>query len=116
MIWRKIYPCLNETIDQKEVEQMKKYEIMYIIRPTVESENVKTIVNQFSEVFVKLDSKVLELKELGMKMLAYEIDHHRKGYYILMLVEANNEAIVEFNRVVRINEDVIRFIVVKEGE
>lgn len=95
---------------------MRKYEVMYIIRPTVESENVKTIVNKFNELFVRYDSKVLELKELGLKFLAYEIEHHRKGYYIWMKVEANNDAIVEFNRVVRIDEDVIRFIVVKEGE
>jgi small subunit ribosomal protein S6 len=95
---------------------MKKYEIMYIIRPTVESENIKTIVNNFNDIFVRFDSKVLELKELGLKDLAYEIEHHRKGYYVWLLVEATPEAVAEFNRVVRITEEVIRFIVVKEGE
>ncbi|TVP86711.1 MAG: 30S ribosomal protein S6 [Acholeplasmataceae bacterium] len=95
---------------------MKKYEVMYIIRPTVESENIKTIVNNFSQIFVNYDSQVLELKELGLKDLAYEIDHHKKGYYVWLLVEATSEAIAEFNRVVRITEDIIRYIVVKEGE
>ncbi|PKK93026.1 MAG: 30S ribosomal protein S6 [Tenericutes bacterium HGW-Tenericutes-6] len=95
---------------------MKKYEIMYIIRPTVESENIKTIVNNFNDLFVRFESQVLELKELGLKDLAYEIEHHRKGYYVWLLVEATPEAVAEFNRVVRITEEVIRFIVVKEGE
>ena len=95
---------------------MKKYEVMYIIRPTVESENIKKIVNNFSDIFVNYSSEVLELKELGLKDLAYEIDHHRKGYYVWMLVNATPEAIAEFNRVVRITESVMRFIVVKEGE
>lgn len=95
---------------------MKKYEVMYIIRPTVESENIKTIVNNFSQIFVNYDSQVLELKELGLKDLAYEIEHHKKGYYVWLLVEATSEAIAEFNRVVRITEDIIRYIVVKEGE
>lgn len=95
---------------------MKKYEVMYIIRPTVESENTKKIINQFSELFVNYSSQVLELKELGLKDLAYEIEHHKKGYYVWMLVSATPEAIAEFNRVVRINEEIIRFIVVKEGE
>jgi small subunit ribosomal protein S6 len=95
---------------------MKKYEIMYIIRPTIESENVKQIVNEINEIFVNYNGQVLELKELGLKDLAYEIDHLRKGYYVWLLVEASTEAIAEFNRVIRIKEEVIRFIVVKEGE
>ena len=98
------------------MERMKKYEVMYIIRPTVESENIKTIVNNFNEIFVNYNSEVLELKELGLKDLAYEIDHHKKGYYVWLLVNATPEAIAEFNRVVRIKEEVLRFIVVKEGE
>lgn len=52
---------------------------MYIIRPTVESENIKQIVNHFNEIFVNFNSEVLELKELGLKDLAYEIDHHKKA-------------------------------------
>ena len=95
---------------------MKKYEIMYIIRQTVESESIKTIVNHFNEIFVSYTSEVLEIKELGLKELAYEIDHHKKGYYVWLLVNATPEAVAEFNRVVRITEEVIRFIVVKEGE
>jgi len=95
---------------------MKTYEIMYIIRPTVESEQIKEIINHFNDIFVSFNSEVLELKEMGLKDLAYEIDHHKKGYYVWLKVNANNEAIAEFNRVVRITETVMRFIVVKEGE
>lgn len=94
----------------------KKYEVMYIIRPNVESDDVKVIVDRFNNIFTAHDSDVLELKEIGLKDLAYEIDHHRKGYYVWLLVNATNDAVEEFNRVVRINEQVIRFIVVKEGE
>ena len=95
---------------------MKKYEVMYIIRPTVEEEGVKEIISNINDIFVNYGSKVLEIKEIGLKDLAYEIDHHKKGYYVWLNVEANNDAIAEFNRVIRINEQVIRFLVVKEGE
>ncbi|VEU80216.1 30S ribosomal protein S6 [Haploplasma axanthum] len=94
----------------------KKYEVMYIIRPNVESEGVKQIVDRFNNVFTSHESDVVELKEIGLKDLAYEIDHHKKGYYVWLLVNATTEAITEFNRLVRINEQVLRFIVVKEGE
>ena len=95
---------------------MKKYEVMYVVRPNVEKEEVKNIINNFNDIFVKMNSEVLELKEIGLKDLAYEIDHHKKGYYVWLKVNASNEAIAEFNRVVRITETVMRFIVLKEGE
>lgn len=94
----------------------RKYEVMYIIRPNVEGEEVKQIIDRFNNVFTSNESDIVELKEIGLKDLAYEIEHHRKGYYVWLLVDATTEAVEEFNRVVRINEQVIRFIVVKEGE
>ncbi|MDY0346127.1 MAG: 30S ribosomal protein S6 [Acholeplasma sp.] len=95
---------------------MKKYEIMYIIRPNLESEETKNLVASLSNIFTERQSEVLELKEIGLKDLAYEIDHLKKGYYVWTLVNATNEAVEEFNRVVRITENVIRYIVVKDGE
>ena len=95
---------------------MRTYEVMYIIRPTVEAEQVKGLIQSFNELFTNFQSEVVEKKEMGLKDLAYEIDHHKKGYYVWLKVKANNEAIAEFNRIIRITEDVIRFIVVKEGE
>ncbi|MFA5719908.1 MAG: 30S ribosomal protein S6 [Acholeplasmataceae bacterium] len=95
---------------------MKKYEIMYIIKPDLEGEETKAQIERLSTIFNNFGSKVLEHKEMGLKDLAYEIDHYKKGYYVWQLVEASPEAIFEFNRVIRITEDVIRFIVIKEGE
>ncbi len=95
---------------------MKRYEVMYLIRPTLESEAVKKVVGDVNNIFTSFDSTIVELKELGLKDLAYEIEDHRKGYYVWLLVDATPEAIAEFNRVIRITESVIRYIVVKEGE
>ena len=95
---------------------MKKYEIMYIIRPNLESEETKNLIANLSNIFTERQSEVLELKEIGLKDLAYEINHIKKGYYVWQLVNAGPEAVKEFNRVIRITESVIRFIVIKEGE
>ena len=95
---------------------MKNYEVMYIVRPNLELEGVKKIIADFNDIFTSRDSKILELKETGLKDLAYEIDHFSKGYYVYLVVDATPEAVAEFNRVVRITEDVIRFIVVVKGE
>ena len=56
----------------------KQYEVMYIIRPNVEGEEVKKIIDGFNNIFTSNNSDVVELKEIGLKDLAYEIDHHKK--------------------------------------
>ena len=95
---------------------MKKYEVMYILRPTLEAEAIKAVVENTSNIFTSNGSKVLECKEWGFRELAYEIEHHKKGYYVWMLVEATVEALNEFNRIAGYSEDIIRHIVVKDGE
>ena len=95
---------------------MKKYEVMYILRPTLEAEAIKAVVESTSNIFTSNGSKVLECKEWGFRELAYEIEHHKKGYYVWMLVEATVEALNEFNRIAGYSEDIIRSIVVKDGE
>lgn len=95
---------------------MKKYEVMYILRSNLEQEVIKEEVAKLAKIFENSDSKVLETKEWGLRELAYEIEKMRKGYYVWMLVEAAPKAIEEFNRVVGYDENVIRHIVVKDGE
>ena len=93
---------------------MKKYEVMYIIRPTVEEESRVALINEINEVFVKNGSTVTKVTEWGMKDLAYEVADFRKGYYVLLNVDATPEAVAEFNRVANIKEDIIRNILVAE--
>ncbi|ABX80819.1 30S ribosomal protein S6 [Acholeplasma laidlawii] len=95
---------------------MRKYELMYIANPQLDPEKLKGLVANLSNVITSNGGSVLSLKEIGLKDLAYEINKHRKGYYVWMLVEASPEAIAEYKRVVNITESVIRNIEVKEGE
>ncbi len=95
---------------------MRKYEIMYIIRPTVEEEARTALVKKVNDVFINLKSEVTNVDEWGMRDLAYEIEKHRKGYYVVLNVSASHEAVLEFERVARINEDIIRFLCVREDE
>ena len=91
---------------------MKKYEVMYIIRPNVDEEGKKAIIEKINNVFVKAASTVSEVKEWGLRELAYEIDGETKGYYVLLNVEATPAAVAEFDRVANIDETVIRHIVI----
>ena len=92
---------------------MKKYEIMFIVRPDMEEAEIKKIAESIKKVLTDKKAKVLEEKAMGQRELAYEINKMTTGYYYLYVVEASSEAEQEFNRVARINENILRSIVVK---
>ncbi len=93
---------------------MRKYEIMYIIRPTVLEDDRKVLVEELHNIFTSRNCELLEVNEWGMRDLAYEIDKHQKGYYVVLSVNSTDEARAEFDRVVRIKEDVIRHLIIRD--
>jgi small subunit ribosomal protein S6 len=95
---------------------MNKYEIMYIIRPNMEEEAQKALVERFSGILTDNGAEITNVKEMGKRRLAYEINDLREGYYMLINTTSNVEAINEFNRLAKINEDIIRLMIIKEDE
>lgn len=93
---------------------MRKYEVMYIIRPSIEEEAQKALVERFNEVLTEKGAEITEAKEWGKRRLAYEINDFRDGFYMVLKVNSNPEAIQEFERLAKISEDIIRHIVVKD--
>ena len=92
---------------------MKKYEILFIVRPDLEEKAIKEVAKNFEKVLVDNKANILSSKEMGQKELAYEIKKHKSGYYFLINVEANNKKIDEFNRLATISEDIIRHLIVR---
>ena len=92
---------------------MRKYEIMYIIRPTVEEEAKKALIERFDEVLTSNGAEIIESKEWGKRRLAYEIDDLREGFYQLVTLNASTEALDEFKRLANINENIIRHMAVR---
>ena len=95
---------------------MRKYEIMYIIRPNIEEEAKQSVVERFDNILASQGAEIIESKDWGKRRLAYEIEDFREGYYRLINVNANAEAVQEFDRLAKINDDIIRHIVIKEEE
>ena len=56
---------------------MKKYEVMFILRSNLDQDAIKAEIEAAKNIFTSNDSKVLEVKEWGLRELAYEIDHNR---------------------------------------
>ncbi|MBO1514946.1 30S ribosomal protein S6 [Metabacillus bambusae] len=95
---------------------MKKYEVMYIIRPNIEDEAKKALVERFNNVLSDNGAELNESKEWGKRRLAYEINDFRDGYYMLLQVNSEAAAVQEFDRLAKISEDIIRHIVIKKED
>lgn len=94
---------------------MNKYETIFIINPSVEETGVKELIQKFSDL-INSDGKVESVEELGKKKLAYEIKKNSEGIYVLINFDANSSLIKELERVYRITDEVIKFIVVRKDE
>lgn len=94
---------------------MNKYESVIIINPNLEEEAIKALIEKISNL-INTDGKVSSVEEVGKKKLAYEIKKNKEGFYVVFKFEANPELITELERVYRITDEVIKFIVIKEEE
>lgn len=92
---------------------MKKYELMFIVKPVLEEAAVKKIADDMQKVIEKEKGKVVELKNMGKRELAYEMKKFKTGHYFLLTIEAPVNAIEEFTRIANVSEDIIRYLVVK---
>ena len=96
---------------------MRKYEVMFIVKPDLEEADMKKIVKDMESVLKNNKAKVLELKEMGQKELAYEMNKYKTGYYFLFTIETENDnATKEFDRLALINENILRHLIVRVGE
>ena len=92
---------------------MNKYESVVIINPGVEENGMKELIQKFSSL-INSDGKVENVNELGKKRLTYEIAKQKEGYYIVIDFEANPSLIAELERIYRITDNVMKFIVVRK--
>jgi small subunit ribosomal protein S6 len=96
---------------------MRKYEIMFIVKPDLEEGAIKNVFDSMKGVLEGKKAKILEEKEMGQRELAYEINKYKNGYYFYFLIEEENaEAINEFDRLALINENIIRHLIVRVEE
>ena len=92
---------------------MDRYEIMFIVKNTIEEEKVKKIADSLKDLITNDKGNIIDFKEMGKRKLAYPIKKEVTGTYYVMTVEANHDTIKEFSRKVSINENVLRHLVMR---
>lgn len=96
---------------------MRKYEIMFIVRPTLSEDEIKGVIKNFGEILTNNGAKIVHEKDMKQRELAYEIKDFKSGYYYVYKVEASDDkAIREFDRLALISKDVIRHLITKEED
>lgn len=95
---------------------MSNYESVLIARQDLGASQVNDIVASLSDVIKNQGGEVVNVDNWGLKNLAYRIKKNRKGYYVLLNIVAPAQAIFEYERLVRLNEDIIRYMTVKVDE
>ncbi|PQP79791.1 30S ribosomal protein S6 [Candidatus Phytoplasma phoenicium] len=95
---------------------MRKYEIMYILSPKLDENDIKKITTNINSIFTKEGKILVSEIESELKNLAYSIQKFDRGFYNNLVVETNQKTINEFNRIANITEEIIRFIVLKKED
>jgi small subunit ribosomal protein S6 len=90
------------------------YETMYILRPDLNDEAIDATIGKYQTMLKDQGASILETQHRGKRRLAYEIDRHREGIYIQMNYTGPGGAIAPLERAMRLSEEVIRFLTVKQ--
>lgn len=96
------------------MSQTANYEILYIIRPDLDEDSKKALVERFDGILADNGAEISESKDWAKRRFAYEIKGYNEGTYHLVNLTSNNaDAINEFERLARINDDILRHMVVR---
>jgi len=95
---------------------MRHYEAMYIVDADTPDEGLESIIEKYKKVVTDGGGEVTEAGkwEKGRRQLAYEINKKREGMYLLMQFQANSEVPKELDRIFRINDEVVRHLIVRQ--
>lgn len=92
---------------------MRKYEVMYIVRPDVEEQAFQATVEKFQTIIAN-GGEVTKSDVMGKRRLAYEIKKFRDGFYVLVNFNATPAVVAELERVMKISDEVIRYLIIND--
>ena len=89
---------------------MRLYESVFIARQDITSAQVEAMADEFAEIITSAGGSIKKREYWGLRSLAYRIKKNRKGHYIMFNMETGPEALREYERIMGLNEDILRFL------
>lgn len=93
---------------------MNKYELAVIVNPTLDEDSLKAEFESIQEMITKFGGTIEKVDEWGKRRLAYEIKKVNEGFYSFITFTANSETPIEIEHRMRIKENVLRYLVVRQ--
>ncbi len=93
---------------------MNQYEVLYIIDASLDDEATRACVDKYKALVESNGGEVAEVNEWGKRKLAYAIDYKTEGYYVLMYFNAASELPKELERNMKIDEQILRYMVTRK--
>ncbi len=94
---------------------LRKYETIFIVKPTLGEDAIKEVVEKFKN-FIETSATIDSFDEWGKRKLAYTIQDNTEGYYVLVNFESEPTFPQELERLYKISEDILKFIVIKKDK
>ena len=97
----------------------RTYELIYVLRPDASEDDVNDMHKQVSEIVERLGGKIEKTENVapwGRRKLAYEIGHHKEGFYVLETITGSGELMKEIDRRLRVTEGLLRHLIVRVDE
>lgn len=95
---------------------MKKYELMFIVKTTMETEAASNLANSYKKLIADEKGEVTNFKDMGQRKLAYEIKKQINGFYYVINFNATSETIKELDRRLGLDENILRHLIIKLDE
>jgi len=104
------------TSNQPEGENMAFYESVVITRPELTETQIDNLISNLSKTINENNGKIVKKEQWGLRSFAYKIKKNKKGHYFMLSLDSASNTIFEYERQMRINEDIIRFLTIKIDE
>ena len=95
---------------------MRKYEVIFVVRPDVTEEDIAKLIAQMEGVVAGAGGAVDKVEKLGRRRLAYRVARQREGFYVLFLVSGSGDTVKEFERRLKVADAVIKYMTVRVDE
>jgi small subunit ribosomal protein S6 len=101
---------------RREVSGLRPYDVLVIVDPRLGEEEVAQLADRLRESLGALGGEVVSVEHWGKRRLTYELRKQREGSYVLLQVRAEPAAVREYERQLKLNESVLRFMTTRVVE
>jgi small subunit ribosomal protein S6 len=95
---------------------VRNYELVFIVAPTIEDENVQAVVDKVDDWIQSDDGKAIKVDHWGRRQLAYPIQKFTEGTYVLLNIQLKPDALDELERNLKLDVNIIRYLLVRTEE